>query len=86
VYHISILERLKLYAEALDEKWCGLFSVFSEFPNLLFFFCLALLLAFAATPQVHTSVKGALESRSGGRKAATKESRAPGVLSTPLIF
>jgi hypothetical protein len=38
VYHISILERLKLYAEALDEKWCGLFSVFSEFPNLLFVF------------------------------------------------
>jgi hypothetical protein len=64
------------------------FPFFLNFPICYFFFvspCFSLL-AFAATPQVHTSVKGALESRSGGRKAATKESRAPGVLSTPLIF
>lgn len=88
MYHISILERLKLYAEALDEKWCGLFSVFSEFPNLLFFFCLALLLAFAATPQVRTSVEGALESRitKCWPKSSDEREQGPGGTKHPAHF
>jgi hypothetical protein len=64
------------------------FPFFLNFPICYLFFCLALLLAFAATPQVRTSVEGALESRitKCWPKSSDEREQGPGGTKHPAHF